>query len=112
MQPRSLLYVWVLLIAAGSAEARPQAVSPRAVLDQYCVTCHNQKLKTAGLMLDTADLQHPGASAEVWEKVLRKLRSGEMPPPGRPRPDSVTYAAMSALIEKALDDATLANPNP
>ena len=64
-----------------------QSAAARAVLDQYCVTCHNQRLKTAGLALDKLDLEHVGDSAEVWEKVARKLRTREMPPPGRPRPD-------------------------
>src|SRR5580704_16649027 len=58
----------------------------RAVIDQYCVTCHNQKLKTAGLQLDKMDLAHVGEQAEAWEKVVRKLRAGMMPPSGLPRP--------------------------
>ena len=98
------------MAVAGAAGA--QNVAPRVVLNQYCVTCHNQQLKVAGLMLDKADLDHVGASADVWEKVLRKLRAGEMPPPGRQRPDPATYASMTAFLEKALDDAALANPNP
>src|SRR5207245_6359955 len=64
---------------------------PRAVLDKYCVTCHNEKLKTAGLMLDKADVTNALAGAATWEKVIRKLRTGAMPPPGRPRPDKATY---------------------
>jgi len=102
-----------VLLAAVRPEARAQSgPSVRAVLDQYCVTCHNEKLKTAGLMLDKADIAHPGASAELWEKVLKKLHAGEMPPPGRPRPDPPSYAALSSFLEKGLDDAASANPNP
>src|SRR5262247_852216 len=86
--------------------------SPRAVIDKYCVTCHNERLKTAGLMLDKADVDHVGSSPEIWEKVLRRLRAREMPPAGSPRPDTETYTAMSALLEKMLDDAASANPNP
>ncbi len=111
MRRSSLIYVWVLL-ATGYLKAAAQTVSPRTVLDQYCVTCHNERLKTAGLMLDKADVDHVGANAEIWEKVLRKLHSGEMPPPGRPRPDAATYTAMSTFLENALNDAALANPNP
>src|SRR5690349_8035005 len=70
---------------AQSSAAAP-AVAPRAVLDTYCVTCHNERLKTGGIVLEKVDVDHPDANPEVWEKVLRKLRSGEMPPPGRPRP--------------------------
>jgi hypothetical protein len=112
MRRSLLIYVCILLVAAGHVTARAQALSPRAVLDQYCVTCHNEKLRTAGLTLDKADVAHPGSTPELWEKVFRKLRTGEMPPPGRPRPDSATYASMSAYLEKALDDAASANPNP
>src|SRR5262245_16537526 len=111
MRRSSFIYVWFLLIA-GSFDARAQLLAPRAVLDQYCVTCHNEKLKTAGLMLDKADVEHPAASAEIWEKVLRKLRAGEMPPAGRPRPDAASYTALSAFLEKTLDEAAASNPHP
>ena len=76
----------------ASAQSVPStgAVAPvsshRRVLDRYCVTCHNQRLKTAGLTLDEADVANPGEGAEVWEKVVRKLRTGTMPPPNMPQP--------------------------
>jgi cytochrome c551/c552 len=73
----------VIVTVAGLQAASPQAAAPRAVIDKYCVTCHNSKLKTAGLQLDTLDVERAGDHAEVWEKVARKLRTGEMPPPGR-----------------------------
>src|SRR5262245_14632522 len=63
-------------------------------------------------MLDKADVDHVGPSPEIWEKVLRKLRAREMPPSGSPRPDTETYTAVSALLEKMLDDAASASPNP
>src|SRR5262245_19686557 len=112
MRRRSLIYLYLLLCAAGQVKARAQGASPREVLDRYCVSCHNEKLKTAGLMLDKADVAHPGSSPGLWEKVRRKLRTLEMPPPGRPRPDAATYATMSAFIEDALDKASSVNPNP
>jgi Protein of unknown function (DUF1592)/Protein of unknown function (DUF1588)/Protein of unknown function (DUF1585)/Protein of unknown function (DUF1587)/Protein of unknown function (DUF1595)/Planctomycete cytochrome C len=90
----------------------PANVSPRAVLDKYCVGCHNERLKTAGLMLDTMDVEHVGTAAEVWEKVARKFRTQEMPPPGRPRPDADTYGAMASRLEMALDTMAAAHPNP
>jgi hypothetical protein len=113
----SLLYVCILLATAGCLDLRATPIQNtppalRAVIDKYCVACHNERLKTADLMLDKADLERAGASAELWEKVLRKLRAGEMPPPGRPRPDAATYAALTAVIEKRLDDAASASPNP
>src|SRR3954467_3216525 len=62
----------------------PSTVPPavQAVLDTYCISCHNQKLHTAGLALDRLDAANPGANAEAWEKVIAKLRAGSMPPPG------------------------------
>jgi mono/diheme cytochrome c family protein len=101
---------------ADSSYLYPQAPQPpalpRAVIDKYCIGCHNQKLKTAGLALDTLDLLHPGGHTQEWEKVVRKFRTGEMPPPGLPRPDSATYAAMAVQLETALDAAAAAKPNP
>src|SRR5215467_3490121 len=80
------------LTPAASTQTREAAAAPaapyRALLDQYCVTCHNERLKTAGLMLDKMDLDRVAEGAETWEKVVRKLRGGMMPPQGRPRPSS------------------------
>ncbi len=84
----------------------------QALLNQYCITCHNEKLKTAGLMLDKLDFAHPGPNADVWEKVVRKVRAGMMPPGGAPRPDRATMDAFAAKLETALDHAAAASPNP
>jgi cytochrome c551/c552 len=105
------------LVAAGLASTQvggqqPSAQQPRALLDQYCVTCHNQKLKTGGLELDKLDLGSVGNDAEVWEKVTRKLRAGMMPPAGAGRPDRAALDALAASVEAALDRAAAANPNP
>src|SRR3984893_400295 len=96
----------------SSAPVPPAGVPPRAVLDRYCVTCHNERLKTAGLTLDKMDVGQVSDRAEVWEKVARKFRTHEMPPPGRPRPDQATYAATASWLENALDAAAAARPNP
>ena len=88
------------------------AVSARAVLDRYCVTCHNERLGTAGLALDTVDPAHVGEDAAVWEKVVRKLRTRLMPPSPRPRPDADAYASLVAYFERELDLAAEADPNP
>ena len=70
-----------------SSRPVPQpAEGPRALLDQYCVTCHNDRLKTANLSLQGLDLSKVADHAELWEKVVRKLRAGVMPPPDVPRP--------------------------
>src|SRR5262245_28737286 len=84
----------------------------RALLDQYCVTCHNDRVKTAGLALDKMDLNQLGAGAETWEKVIRKLRGGMMPPVGRPRPSSEEAHQFVLWLENSLDRAGMANPNP
>jgi mono/diheme cytochrome c family protein len=84
----------------------------RALLDTYCVTCHNERTKTAGLLLDHADVGNIPAGAAVWEKVVGKLRSGAMPPAGRPRPDAVTTTAFVSWLETELDRSASASPNP
>jgi cytochrome c551/c552 len=82
------------------------------VINRYCLSCHNSRLKTAGLTLDQLDLQHVGDNAQQWEKVVTKLRTGEMPPPGRPRPDAASYHAAAAALERELDAAAAARPHP
>ena len=77
--------------------AEPSQTPSRALLDRYCVTCHNERLKTGGLMLDQVDLTRVEAHREALEKVARKLRSGQMPPPARPRPDDATGTRDAAL---------------
>ncbi len=101
---------------AATAAAQPPADGADgphgAVLERYCIGCHNERLLTAGLALDTVDMTDVGAHPEVWEKVARKLRSRTMPPRGRPRPDAATYDALADHIEAALDRTWAANPNP
>src|SRR5262245_2409423 len=98
-----------LVVAAGTATVHltgsPGTPAPvvRDLLDQYCVTCHNGRLKTAGLQLDALDPTHVADHAKEWEKVVSKLRTGEMPPPGRPRPDAATYKALATALEGELD---------
>ena len=84
----------------------------QSTLDQYCITCHNQKLKTGGLELDKLSLQKVGPDAETWEKVVRKLRAGMMPPAGAKRPDRATLDALASSVETALDRGAAEHPNP
>ncbi len=104
--------------SASGAAAQPSsplasdAATWRAVLDRYCVTCHNERLLTGNLALDGIDVEHVGADAEVWEKVLQKLRTQAMPPPRRPRPDAATYGAFATWLETALDRSAAEQPNP
>src|SRR5580693_5100326 len=109
---------WVVAVSLASVApvfaATPQASlsAQRAMLDHYCVTCHNQKAKTANVMFDTMDLAQVGKDAEVWERAVRKLRGGMMPPPGTPRPDVATVNSFVTFLEASLDRAALASPNP
>jgi cytochrome c551/c552 len=96
------------IIAVGAVVAQ----QPQAILNQYCVTCHNAKLQTGGLAIDKLDLHQVGTNAETWEKVARKLRAGMMPPAGAPRPDRHALDALAGAVEDALDHAAAANPNP
>src|SRR5579864_8945299 len=113
----------VLLLAGGcvalSAQQQqptnehPPAASPqRALINQYCVACHNNKLKTGGLALDTVNPENTNQNPEVWEKVLRKVRARYMPPAGLPRPDEKTYQSLISYLETSLHHASAANPNP
>ena len=111
MPRRLLACTAALLLVVGYIRAS-EGQDQRAVLNKYCATCHNEKLRTAGLLLDKADVNHAADNPEIWEKVLRKLRAREMPPSGSPRPDTETYTAVSALLEKMLDDAAAASPHP
>jgi mono/diheme cytochrome c family protein len=96
--------------ATPSATAAP--VDLRKFFDTYCVACHDEQLRTAGLALDTLDLTKPAQNAEVLEKVIGKLRAASMPPAGMPRPDAATYRAVFTTLENRLDQAWGANPNP
>ncbi len=84
----------------------------RAMLDRYCVVCHNERTRTADLTLDTLDLMHVGQDADSWEHVVRRLRASAMPPAGRPRPDAGTTRAFVGWLESALDRDGLADPDP
>jgi len=88
------------------------AQAPAAVFTQYCVTCHNARLKTGGLVIDPAEVSHVATHPETWEKVIRKLRSTSMPPPGSPRPDPATYDSVATFLETELDRAAAANRIP
>ena len=88
------------------------AAAERALLDQYCVTCHNQRLKTAGLLLDSLDTARVHEHAEQWEKVVRKLRAGMMPPAGMKRPDAAVMESMITYLEKELDRNATADLTP
>src|SRR5688572_16156339 len=101
--------VFFLTAITGAAQT---AAPDRAFLTQYCVTCHNEKSKTADLLLDKMDLGRVGENVEEWEKVVRKLRTGLMPPAGARRPDRAAIDAFTARLEAELDRTAALKPNP
>jgi mono/diheme cytochrome c family protein len=119
---RNLLPVaFLVALVAGTLTAAPpqdskQAPAPadpnRALVNRYCVGCHNQRLKTAKLELDVLDLTHPEKDALTWERAIRKLRGGMMPPPGAPRPSLTEVSSLATYLEDSLDKAGAANLNP
>ena len=98
--------------AQSGASRLQSAAEYRQTINTYCVTCHNEKTKTAGLLLDKADLGVVPEDAQIWEKVIRKVRSGQMPPSGMPRPDSSARQALVGWLEQTLDRAAERSPNP
>jgi len=101
-------------VSAAAAQSASPSARPQygEALQRYCMTCHNTRLRTAGLSLDGLDPSNPSAHAEVWEKVVRKLRSRTMPPMRSPRPDDATYDGIAGWLEASLDRAASAQPNP
>src|ERR1041384_6966774 len=107
-RPESALAIFLLILKKGFAQrsaTAPSSAEHRAMLDEYCVVCHNQQLKTAGLMLDKMDLDHVGDGAETWEKVILKLRGGMMPPPGNRRPRNAQIDKFLTFLEGSLERA-------
>ena len=116
----------ILVLAAAGAlcppvpaqtAVKPRAVAPtpaaeRALLDQYCITCHDDELKTANFSLQSVDINKVGDHPEVWEKVIRKLRAGMMPPPGMPRPPLAQYEQLRDWLENQIDSKAAMHPNP
>ena len=110
------------LVAGASLQANPvglkpdtapaQAMNAQATVQKYCVTCHSDRLKTGGLTLAGLDAGHPSAQAETWEKVIRKLRAGAMPPPNAPRPDKATSESLARYLEMSIDRDAMRAPHP
>src|SRR5581483_3842580 len=99
---------WALVLFASAASAR---TAPQIFIDHYCVACHNQTLRTAGLAFE--DLAAPEADAQaVWENILRQVRTGAMPPAGARQPAAELRREISLSIENALDSEAAVDPNP
>src|SRR5262245_9295039 len=117
---KSWRLVLVLSAATAAAVAAPEPNEPRryepatvrAVVGQFCVSCHGTDVKKGGVNLEAIVSDEFGRHPEVWEKVVRKLRGRQMPPGGKPRPVEPTYESVIAQLETALDKAAAAEPNP
>src|ERR1051326_7726407 len=94
-----------LTVPTGASQrpTDPERGTERATLTRYCVGCHNARLKTGGVILEAADPTNVGGNVELWEKVVRKLRAGMMPPPGAPAPTSDERRTLVSSLEGSLD---------
>ena len=118
---RTILAAAVLLVTVAgprgpalrvSAQPAPASSPAQATVDRYCATCHNPRVKAGGLALDALPVGNAAREPQTWEKVIRKLRTGMMPPSGAPRPDRATLDGLAATVESTLDRAAAAAPNP
>jgi mono/diheme cytochrome c family protein len=121
-----MVAVWTTAVASSVSRAEqgqsravasaPSAADLQKVVNQYCVGCHNSRAQTSatgsGVILDKADLTRAGDTAAIWEKVIKKLHAGAMPPVGMPRPDAATQAALISYLETTLDRRAATTPNP
>ena len=128
--PTVIAAVVVVVGTAGAQTAQPPPASPesvRSLLNRYCVGCHNERrvtavgataspldsqLRATRLALDAADAGRPSVEAELWERVIARLKAGSMPPPGRPRPGKEESRAVASWLETRIDQAASTNPNP
>ncbi len=113
--------VWALSVSSSAPRAQapadaPKAADPERTVKQYCATCHNERNRTAatasGVVLEHVDFTRIVQDGEMWEKVIRKLRAGAMPPAGMPRPDAAAHDALVSFLETTLDRAAAIRPNP
>src|SRR5215471_4047443 len=104
-------FLWLLSSLLSGAQQAPAALDT-SLINQYCITCHNQRAKVGGLTLDTLDYEHLDKDAATWEKVVRKIKTGMMPPSGARRPERPALDAFANEVEKRLDAAATRNPNP
>src|SRR5215472_9516815 len=101
-----------IVCCAAQTAATNAAAGHASTVTKYCATCHSDKLRTGGLTLESANLGNIPPQGELWEKVIRKLRTGAMPPAGAPRPDKATSNALASYLENAIDSAAVDKLNP
>ena len=104
-------------MCAAAEDLKPRSsgntpASQRSLMNQYCVGCHNSRLKTGGFSLESLDVGNVGANPAEWERVVTKLRGGMMPPIGFPRPDEATYDGFRMFVQRELDKTAASHPDP
>jgi len=110
---KGMLFVAAALLVVLGGQVRSQVQSQaQGTIDRYCATCHNPRVKAGGLALDALPVANAARDPQTWEKVIRKVRTGMMPPSGAPRPDRATLDGLAATVETSLDRAAAAAPNP
>src|SRR5262245_37790957 len=109
---RTLIVSVILATCLATVSHAAPANPAQELVTTYCISCHNDRLKTGGLSLEHVDSDAVFNSAEIWEKVVVKLRSRSMPPAGNRRPDNATYDALAGWLERELDRAAAAHLNP
>lgn len=112
--PRNVKIIFGLTLAIASASAQTNAAAQARgkFIQQYCIGCHSERLKTGGITLENVDAARVSGDAGVWERVLRQVSSGQMPPAGMPHPDDAARSAFADNLEATLDQAARSNPNP
>jgi cytochrome c551/c552 len=102
-----------VLVATAAGQTTPATTNAhRTLVQRYCFGCHNNSVKTGGVSLQGVDLTVVGDKADLLEKVLRKVKTGQMPPAGAPRPQATAIVAFSNWLETSLDAEAKAHPNP
>ncbi|MDB6027367.1 MAG: Protein of unknown function (DUF1587)/Protein of unknown function (DUF1592)/Protein of unknown, partial [Verrucomicrobiales bacterium] len=104
--------MWIPLFVAAHSVAAPPSSNVPAVINQYCVSCHDGEVKKGGLDLDSLSREDATQHPEEWERVIRKLRARQMPPIGKDRPDERTFNAVVSSLSSSLDRAAAKHPNP
>jgi hypothetical protein len=108
---QSFCAIGVLIAGNSSSFAAPPPNVP-ALVDRYCVSCHDTETKKGGLNLENIRLSEINQNSDAWERVVRKLRARQMPPLGKNRPDEATYDSIVTTLSTSLDRAAKRNPNP
>jgi hypothetical protein len=108
----NLFCLFFMFSIGSNAQGNSDGAAHQSTVNQFCVGCHNDTLRTAELSLQGVNASNIGKDAEIWEKVLRKLKARAMPPAGMPRPDDSTYQSMASYITTSLDTLAMTDPRP